>query len=126
MGASAFYVHAIGKTARDAFYAARDEARESIEEDDLGYSGTIAEKDSFRMIPDTAEQLLEQLKNEGDQSNIQRLQNAMKQNNPLVLAYAIGEILTNIDDPRITNKWGPAGCIAVTDIDFVFFGWASD
>lgn len=30
-------------------------------------------------------------------------------------------------DPRIEDKWGPAGCIAVREgpIQFLFFGWAS-
>jgi len=27
--------------------------------------------------------------------------------------------------PRIDSKWGPAGCIALGDNTYLFFGWAS-
>lgn len=42
-------------------------------------------------------------------------------------AYALAEKLVNDCDPRIDDKWGPAGCITVRngDIQFLFFGWAS-
>lgn len=31
-----------------------------------------------------------------------------------------------IDDPKVSDKWGPAGAIHISDTDkYVFFGWAS-
>ena len=62
-----------------------------------GYSGTIAEKSEFVMIPCLPGQTAEDTAN----------------------------ILIDKDDPRITDKWGPAGCIDMGDGDFLFFGWAS-
>jgi hypothetical protein len=65
-----------------------------------GYTGTIAEKDSFVVVGaassfEAASQAAEKLIEEGDQ--------------------------------RIDDKWGPAGCIEVTGEEpgYLFFGWAS-
>ena len=30
-----------------------------------------------------------------------------------------------IDDPRIEDKWGPAGCVRLRKDEWLFFGWAS-
>lgn len=66
-----------------------------------GYTGTIAEKSDFIYIrmPD----------------KVHALPTAKQAEQ-----YAA----TNDDDPRINDKWGPAGCIR-TDDGYVFFGWAS-
>jgi len=71
-----------------------------------GYTGTIAEKDSFVMIVEAKDGL------------------------PRSAAIALAEKLTDEDDPRVDDKWGPAGCIPVKGfngdiVGFVFFGWAS-
>jgi hypothetical protein len=29
-------------------------------------------------------------------------------------------------DPRIEDKWGPAGCVRLKDGGWLFFGWAAD
>jgi len=29
------------------------------------------------------------------------------------------------DDPRVEDKWGPAGCIQLKDGEWLFFGWAA-
>ena len=49
MGAQDFYDYAFGKTAQDAFHACVDNAQ--YEHGHGGYSGTIAEKGSFRLLP---------------------------------------------------------------------------
>lgn len=95
MGAMNFYQRAKGKTPKDAFIDAVEEA--AWENGHGGYTGTIAEKDSFTIIPLPAD------KNAAD--------------------YA--HELIRADDPRISDKWGPAGCIQTGPEEFLFFGWAS-
>lgn len=103
MGAYTFQVHANGRTAHEAFDAARDQAL--YERGHGGYTGTIAEKDSFVMISLPA----------------------------CVDPEVHAQHLIDTSDPRIDDKWGPAGCIdcgLVDDRDphlrrFLFFGWAS-
>lgn len=103
MGATDFYKYQWGKTAQEAFDAARAAAR--WEYGHGGYTGTIAEKGEFAMIakPDDAE--------------------------PLTFARS----LIDADDRRVCDKWGPAGCIDLgTDgahpgmRNYLFFGIASD
>ena len=48
MGAADFFTTARGKTAQEAFGAALDEARHMFGRG--GYTGTIAEKDGFKMV----------------------------------------------------------------------------
>lgn len=95
MGASTFMVTAEGKTAKEAFKNARADAL--YEDGHGGYTGTIAEKDSFVMI--TCELGMD--------------------------PYEYADDLINEDDSRIEDKWGPAGCIALGGDKFLFFGWAS-
>lgn len=42
-------------------------------------------------------------------------------------ADALANKLIGEGDPRIDDKWGPAGCITIRsgDCQFLFFGWAS-
>lgn len=95
MGADSFRQEAKGDTAKAAFQDARDEAAHEFGH--RGYTGSIAEKTSFVMIdvPDGIE--------------------------PDVFANN----LMDADDPRISDKWGPAGCIDLKDGSYLFFGWAS-
>jgi hypothetical protein len=95
MGASDFCVKGSGKTAKEAFNAAVEDAR--YEHGHSGYTGTIAEKDSFKMIsvPDGID--------------------------PVEYAYQLLEE----DDDRIADKWGSAGCIKLGDDKWLFFGYAS-
>lgn len=96
MGATTFSVSAKGKTAQEAFDKAVASAKRSYGHD--GYTGSIAEKRSFAMItPPKGED---------------------------AIAYA--NKLMDDDDPRISDKWGPAGCIKLDPTTFLFFGWASD
>lgn len=95
MGAEQFTHSARGKTAKEAFENARKEALHDYGHS--GYSGTIAEKNSFIEIP-----------------------------LPLgyeVGEYI--DKLFETNDRRIDDKWGPAGCIKVKDGLYSFFGWAS-
>jgi len=98
MGASTFCISARGATAQAAFHAARAEA--CHEHGHGGYTGTIAEKSEFVMINVPADRTDD------------------------VWGYA--QELIDEGDPRIDDKWGPAGCISQGQGNFVFFGWASE
>jgi hypothetical protein len=96
MGAEFFTHKSNGKTAQEAFEAAVKKAQ--YDHGHRGYSGTIAEKSSFTMIklPEGIEP--------GD--------------------YA--DLLNSKNDPRIDDKWGPAGCFEIKPgEEYYFFGWAS-
>lgn len=102
MGADVFYSQATGRNAQEAFRAAKEEAY--WEHGHGGYSGSIAEKGSFVIInlPEGRE------------------------------AFEFADELIENEDPRVDDKWGPAGCIPLgapkgddTQGRYLFFGWAS-
>jgi hypothetical protein len=95
MGANVFMTVGLGNTAKKAFDKAVYDAR--YQHGHGGYTGTIAEKNSFVLIP-----LAEGLD-----------------------AFQYAEKLLDGDDERICDKWGDAGCIHVKDDEYLFFGWAS-
>ena len=95
MGGCTFWTHADGKTAEAAFDSAVKEAR--YQHRHGGYSGTIAEKTSFTVVE------------------------VPMGREPRDFAQ---EILDN-DDKRVSDKWGPAGCVKLTEGKWLFFGWAS-
>lgn len=101
MGATSFdhFERAISTddTSKAAFNRAVEEARE--ENGTGGYSGTIAEKHKFTTIGTCA---------------------------TLAEARDMAYNLIDEDDRRISDKWGPAGCIAVEEPrGWLFFGMAS-
>ena len=95
MGAEQFWHTAEGKTAKEAFDKAYEQA--AYDHGHSGYTGTIAEKDSFVVI---------QVPKGKDPSE-----------------YA--DELMDDNDNRIDDKWGPAGCVKLEDGKYIFFGWAS-
>jgi len=95
MGGTTFFITSKGDTAKEAFQNAVAEAQ--YESGHGGYTGTIAEKRSFTMIPFPA----------GKD------------------AYDYAYELIDNCDRRIDDKWGPAGCFALGDGQYAFFGWAS-
>ncbi|MGW3651101.1 hypothetical protein [Streptomyces sp. NPDC000878] len=102
MGSTGFSVTQSGASAKEAFDAAFEEAQ--FEHGHGGYTGSIAEKDSYTVI---SESVVDQ---------------------PIAEEYA--SHLMNCGDERIDDKWGPAGVVSVTpDSDgqprFLFFGFAS-
>jgi hypothetical protein len=95
MGACDFRVRSKGKTAREAFQAAVQQAQ--YDYGHAGYTGTIAEKDRFTEVPIPPE-----FKDRpGD--FVRKLE----------------------EEDRFSDKWGPAGCVRVAEGEYVFFGWAS-
>lgn len=101
MGAAVFENVVSAKNAKEAFYNAVEDA--CYEYGRNGYTGTIAEKENFVMIKCP----------EGE--------------DPFEYSYHLIEK----EDPRIDDKWGPAGCIELPGNDteqkrFLFFGWASE
>jgi hypothetical protein len=97
MGAEVFQQTASGKTPKEAFQKAVDEAL--YDYGHAGYTGTIAEKCSFVVIKPRAKTLEE--------------------------AQERADKLIEDSDPRIDDKWGDAGCIQYDDNSYLFFGWAS-
>ena len=95
MGAESFFHKAKGKTAKEAFTNAVEEA--AFDYGHGGYSGTIAEKHDFILIP------------------------CPKNENPIKYA----EDLVYNNDKRVEDKWGPAGCVKLNGDEYLFFGWAS-
>lgn len=99
MGAVDFVTVGCGASAKIAFKLAVEEAR--YEFGSSGYTGTIAEKDSFVMV------------------------SLPKDTEAEEYAY---EILDD-DCSRFSNKWGPAGCILLDEGEeentYLFFGFAS-
>lgn len=164
MGGNTFEEISFGKDARDAFSKAIDEARHFHGHG--GYTGTIAEKSSYTFITDTFSEMkkrikakmsrvrdeirAEKAKRKKDRDTfalndlreeLVRLQyaNRIKASSG---AFGLANMLTEMNDRRIDDKWGPAGCIeikgkAATELKkryglkgkrvkpFLFFGWAS-
>jgi hypothetical protein len=104
MGAQVFGEIVKGKTAKEAFGIAVEEA--AFEHGHGGYTGSIAEKHDFTIIDPVK-----------DGQNV----DDWSQND--YEAYACK--LIEDGDERIDDKWGPAGCIEIGDGEFLFFGWAS-
>ena len=114
MGGESFITASWGKTTEEAFKSAVERAE--YDHGHAGYTGTIAEKDSFLMVK------LPEHKDPIDFAN-----ELIKGNN------------------EVSDKWGPCGCIEIpnslykrieeqcyiihsqspNDKLFIFFGWAS-
>ena len=95
MSADVFYHAASGSTVKEAFNNAVEQA--SYDYGHAGYTGTIAEKNSFVVIP------------------------CPKDREPMEYA----DTLMDNRDERIVSKWGPAGAIKLSEEKWLFFGWAS-
>ena len=96
MGSAQFITPGEGKTAVDAFQKAVEQA--CYYHGHSGYTGTIAEKGSFIEI------------------------RCPEDKDPFDY---VTELLDN-DDSRISDKWGPAGCVKITEGKYLLFGWASE
>ena len=109
MGADSFIVVATGDNAQQAFDKAVKNAQH--ENGHGGYTGTIAEKRSFRII---------------------HLGPAPEGKKTMAWATDEANRLLEECDPRIDDKWGDAGCFALGVGEnkmgiptYVFFGYAS-
>lgn len=110
MGATNFYVIESGKSAREAFIDARSEA--CYMEGHGGYTGTIAEKSSFKLSR----------KPEG--FNPQEWES-------LVADFDVEDKTQDYyyelkrDSKIYEDKWGPALCIPAGNNNYIFCGYAS-
>jgi hypothetical protein len=95
MGADTFFTKETGTSAQDAFRNAVEQA--CYDHGHSGYTGTIAEKHEFVVIPLPSGEA----------------------------PYPYAEKLIADRDPRIDDKWGPAGCFDLGENQYFFFGWAS-
>ena len=132
MSSTTFWIVVKGSSPAEAFRNAKEETRQFLEgngEATEGYTGTILEKESYRFITDTAEGLIEQLRNEDNEEAAYYLENVVKSKDALKIARVMAITLCEIEDRRFSDKWGPAGCLLVCengkDSEYIFFGWAS-
>ena len=149
MGADTFVVVAYGRTADEAFGEAVRSAQ--YESGHGGYTGTIAEKHDFVVIPGNGREAIELAKRRIEQSKrrlkearakkdrwevedaraeLVRLREFKKTLRIRMKAGDLAHALIELQDPRIDDKWGPAGCVDLTPRlkrkkRFLFFGWAS-
>lgn len=103
MGATTFETFiAAGEDVREAFRDAVEQA--AYDYGHAGYTGTIAEKHSYVII--------------------------QSEPMPYEDAADLAWDLIRRDDPRISDKWGPAGAIRTVTSSgtrgWLFFGWASE
>jgi len=97
MGAADFSVTVKAKTAKEAFHIATEEAK--YMHGHGGYTGTIAEKYEFKIVPTSKKQKRTILK----------------------------EMDKLWDDSRsiVHDKWGPCACVKLPNDEWHFFGTAS-
>jgi hypothetical protein len=96
MGAEYFEDFVNIKDVKEAFKHAVDEAL--YDHGHSGYSGTIAEKDSYKILHEEP------------------------------VTKKMAKFLTHENENEVDDKWGPCGAIRVIDDKFdgwIFFGWAS-
>ena len=96
MGAEEFTTSGTGKNVNEAFKEAQERAFYDVGHQ--GHSSTIAEKDSFKLIPcemthDAVDEMVDKCLNDMDH--------------------------------WCQDKWGPAAAIQVLSNKWIFFGWAS-
>ena len=99
MGAQEFQIYATGTNPQQAFTNAVNECR--YYNGHGGYTGTIAEKQTFTMASLTPLSELE-----------------------------AQSLINKTVDTTYTDKWGPAGCIQIKTSNqqtntYIFYGWAS-
>jgi hypothetical protein len=126
MGATTFSTTAVGKTADAAFTEARNEALYQYGHN--GYTGTIAEKRSYQLITDSLESIRARYERLPEPELRRFVLAGLQEGKREYMAAA----LLDLNDPRIDNKYGPAGCIDLGPAKdgkqhkYLFFGWAAE
>ncbi len=113
MGAQDFSSSARGKTAKEAFRTAREDAK--YESGHGGYTGTIAEKHDFKLFTLPEGVTSGQLEGWCSDWSCENKDKVPQEHHAL-----IKKMVAIYDD-----KWGPAICIKVDDEIYDFFGIAS-
>ena len=99
MGAQEFFTSGTGETVQEAFQESRERAYNDVGgHGHQGYSGTIAEKGNYKLIP-------------------------CEMTHEAVDAM-VDKCLADMEH-WCQDKWGPAAAIQVLSGKWVFFGWAS-
>jgi hypothetical protein len=122
-----FLTVAHGADAAAAFAAARAAAPRQLRHAWVGRSGTIAEKHSFVMSRDSAAEVLQRaarLQAAADGTwDAERLAHVVAQlRERPESGRLIAEALLLLDDERIADPDGPAGCIPLDGDAYIFFG----
>ncbi len=108
MGGCTFMQMASGSSAQQAFEEAcaqsRSEAEGDPDYDGYGYTGGIGEKSTFVMIP---------------------LPEGVDSQDRGAISLEADRLIQECD-PRVDDKYGPAGCFELGDGKYFFFGWAPE
>jgi hypothetical protein len=137
MGATSFYCTARGETASEAFAAAQESARYEHGHD--GYTGTVAEKSSFRLVdvPRAAREVVQRIRahDVGDDTWIDLAQTerrylkavgSLELRTKRAMAYAYAGVIAELGWYGYENKWGPAVCVQLYPGEYAFLGMASE
>jgi hypothetical protein len=128
MGAQTFEDRAQGKTAKEAFSAAQEQAY--WEHGHGGYTGTIAEKPGFvlatgRKAGETAQAFLDRLNVSPPQQEPGEPWRAYDERCRRFV-NTLGDRSLDRDQMVYDDKWGPALCVKGDEPDeWIFCGWAS-
>ncbi len=110
MGAATFRDSGTGKSAKEVFHELKEEA--AYEFGHGGYTGTIAEKHSFREFTPpkgmSVQEFINAIEDYDDEEDNKDVPSEVKR------AWAVYD-----------DKWGPAVCVKDGD-RYIFFGWASE
>lgn len=123
MGACEFFVTQKAKSPAEAFKKAVEQAQ--YDHGHAGYSGTIAEKRTFVLINDSLTEVTRRYKTWTPEHDWMRKSAQVLAGLLDADVKAIPAALMDMDDSRIRDKWGPAGCVKVGKDEYAFFGWAS-
>jgi hypothetical protein len=128
MGAADFITTAQGKTADEAFRAAVAEAKRRYGH--RSYTGSIAEKRAYVELNVAAECAkatgrLRTLLVEGGAWEGSEYVRSLVTRVGYGEARALADALLVLEDSRIAEKWGPAGCLHLGGDQWLFFGVAS-
>lgn len=112
MGAQEFSVIQTGRTAQDAFTKARDRAL--YDWGHAGYTGTIAEKDGFKVMGQLSSRYLDYLEVYLDRTeDWYRSTRKNKRRYPKGVPESIAPMLIRAVELYV-DKWGPAVCFEIT------------
>lgn len=137
MGAQEFSKRQKGESAKEAFITARDQAL--YENGHRGYTGSLAEKSEFQLVPFSVEHLRAKIDDyrkenpgpshygwdptEQAEKVLGQMEETLKNGGELrSCSYGYCDALLSIDRTGVGDKWGPAGCLELGEGEYLFFG----
>jgi len=127
VGATTFVTGARGESAGAAFRDAVESAQ--YESGHGGYTGTIAEKHSFNLLPVPAGVQPQSWPRIVLGACVYHGSTRESRAAELKERHGLTDAQINVafeQYEQVDDKWGPAGCVDLGDGKFAFFGWASE